>query len=967
MPDNPIILDIQGEDGFTLDMQDSDGLDFDTEPFSKGDPGKSAYQVAVDNGFSGTEEEWLASLKGDKGDTGATGATGNGVASVALVSTVGLVNTYRMTFTDGTYVDIPITDGAKGDTGDAGATGNGIASVTLVSTVGKVNTYRITFTDGTYTDFAVTDGADGTTPTATVVKAGTTTTITITDGNGTTTATVNDGVTDYNDLSNKPTKLSDFTDDLGSSPTHTHSQYLTSYTETDPVFTASAAHGITSTNITNWNDKQDALTAGDGIDITTNIISNTQGIEYIVGTQAAATNAWTGVSKDSSLTTGKIIAYYLPYAGTSTAATLQLTMADGTTTAAIDIKRQGGSTVTTHFAVDNVIIMIYDGTYWKVSGYYYSDSNYVPTGYCTTAAATAAKVATCTYGYRDDPTYFPCVFRYANTATNATLQITSYANTASAIYVNGARTSSSNSFGRGVVLFLYYNNAYYCYNDGRFPIVVNGTVTSIQDQLALYTPTASLATVATSGSYSDLSGTPSLATVATSGSYNDLSDTPTIHNVPSGGSTDQVLAKSSGTDYAATWAYRAPIIQNSVTGTPASFTDGLGYPFDSIVVNVDPVQTTNSGKNLLPTAGLTLGTPSDTTFSNATARTFTVGTYISGLNTGNYYQVKTTAISVSENSITFTTSASAYGLGIPLTGLTVGQAYTISATKTDGNLGLAFYKSDGTFISGNKASSSASYYTTTVPSDTYYTVVLFGAKTNNVEATFTDIQLELGSSATSYEPYTSQTVYPISGQTEVNLWAESSYDTSAAATATISLGGTYYGGTLNINTGILTVNRAFIQLDGSSSITYKDSGSTSDADYPYYASFLISATSTANGYTNWLSSHGAVGDPGPSTIFKTYYYTASTIVVYVGTSSLCNSAALIQSYLQTQYNNGTPLQIVYELATPYTVDLSAQALSLNTLSGNNYVWADTGDTTVTYPADTKTYIDNAIAAVIALI
>jgi len=37
-----------------------------------------------------------------------------------------------------------------------------------------------------------------------------------------------------------------------------------------------------------------------------------------------------------------------------------------------------------------------------------------------------------------------------------------------------------------------------------------------------------LATVATSGAYSDLSGRPSLATVATSGSYNDLSNKPTI-------------------------------------------------------------------------------------------------------------------------------------------------------------------------------------------------------------------------------------------------------------------------------------------------------------------------------------------------------------------------------------------------------------------------------------------------------
>lgn len=38
--------------------------------------GLSAYQVACGNGFDGTEEEWLASLKGDKGDQGNTGAKG---------------------------------------------------------------------------------------------------------------------------------------------------------------------------------------------------------------------------------------------------------------------------------------------------------------------------------------------------------------------------------------------------------------------------------------------------------------------------------------------------------------------------------------------------------------------------------------------------------------------------------------------------------------------------------------------------------------------------------------------------------------------------------------------------------------------------------------------------------------------------------------------------------------------------
>ena len=42
----------------------------------RGADGASAFQVAVANGYVGTEAAWLASLKGPQGDTGATGATG---------------------------------------------------------------------------------------------------------------------------------------------------------------------------------------------------------------------------------------------------------------------------------------------------------------------------------------------------------------------------------------------------------------------------------------------------------------------------------------------------------------------------------------------------------------------------------------------------------------------------------------------------------------------------------------------------------------------------------------------------------------------------------------------------------------------------------------------------------------------------------------------------------------------------
>ena len=92
---------------------------------------------------------------------GATGATGNGIASISLLSTAGLVDTYRILFTDGTHFDYNVTNGQDGEDGATGATGNGIASVSLLSTAGLVDTYRITFTDGTHFDYNVTNGIDG--------------------------------------------------------------------------------------------------------------------------------------------------------------------------------------------------------------------------------------------------------------------------------------------------------------------------------------------------------------------------------------------------------------------------------------------------------------------------------------------------------------------------------------------------------------------------------------------------------------------------------------------------------------------------------------------------------------------------------------------------------------------------------------------------------------------------------------
>lgn len=91
-----------------------------------GTDGLSAYQIAVENGYVGTEDEWLLSLvgangtngingtngakgdKGDKGDTGATGAKGDtGDSGILTFSTTG--NSGASTYNSGTKaLNVPI-------------------------------------------------------------------------------------------------------------------------------------------------------------------------------------------------------------------------------------------------------------------------------------------------------------------------------------------------------------------------------------------------------------------------------------------------------------------------------------------------------------------------------------------------------------------------------------------------------------------------------------------------------------------------------------------------------------------------------------------------------------------------------------------------------------------------------------------------------------------------------------------
>ena len=86
-------------------------------------------------------------------------------------------------------------------------------------------------------------------------------------------------------------------------------------------------------------------------------------VEYITGTQTAATASWTGVTKDPALYTGKIIVYKLPYASASNA-TLNLTLSGGGTTGAIAIYRYNTTRMSTEYAANYYVPLVYNGQYW---------------------------------------------------------------------------------------------------------------------------------------------------------------------------------------------------------------------------------------------------------------------------------------------------------------------------------------------------------------------------------------------------------------------------------------------------------------------------------------------------------------------------------------------------------------------------------------------------------------------------
>ena len=73
-----------------------------------GEPGKSAYEIAVEHGFEGSEEEWLASLKGEQGPPGESGTDGQDGRGITDITYDSETSEFVFTMSDNTEIRVVV-------------------------------------------------------------------------------------------------------------------------------------------------------------------------------------------------------------------------------------------------------------------------------------------------------------------------------------------------------------------------------------------------------------------------------------------------------------------------------------------------------------------------------------------------------------------------------------------------------------------------------------------------------------------------------------------------------------------------------------------------------------------------------------------------------------------------------------------------------------------------------------------
>jgi hypothetical protein len=122
---------------------------------------------------------------------------------------------------------------------------------------------------------------------------------------------------------------------------------------------------------------------------------------------------------------------------------------------------------TSGWRAGSVHMFTYDGTGWI--RHFWENTNTIPSGYCTTAAETAAKTASCTDYALKTNSYLQLIIKTANTSKTA-LTLNVNGKGAKPIYINGAASSTSNyTLPAGSYIAFYDGTNYYIRTDGKLP------------------------------------------------------------------------------------------------------------------------------------------------------------------------------------------------------------------------------------------------------------------------------------------------------------------------------------------------------------------------------------------------------------------------------------------------------------------------------------------------------------------
>lgn len=192
-----------------------------------------------------------------------------------------------------------------------------------------------------------------------------------------------------------------------------------------------------------------------------------------------------------------------------------------------------------------------------------------------------------------------------------------------------------------------------------------------------------------------------------------------------------------------------------------------------------------------------------------------------------------------------------------------------------------------------------------------------------------------------------ENIRPITGWTAVKVYQASEYDEEAEPVLEIALGdeaGTVYGGTLDVVTGVLTVDRAGKEYDGTEEWALV-SGETSARRYTVLLPLSPPNDNAILGRQG-LVSHGKLSFTAAGVFGQFRLYGTGQFGAFDGEKHFDDLDAF-KSWLVAQKTANTPLTVVWPIATPLTFELDPEELS--TLIGENNIWADCG------PVESITY------------